>query len=155
MNAKKLIMLLALTAASSVAFSQDVQTGNSGEGKTRQQVVNELNQARAQGLLNFSDADYPVIPAAQSTLSRAQVVAGIQEARKDGSLFADTDYDYPHVAATPSGAGKTRAEVKAGIAMARADGTLFAPDWDYPAVVRAQAEEHFTSATDAKTASHS
>ncbi|WP_394780213.1 DUF4148 domain-containing protein [Undibacterium sp.] len=148
MNAKKIFILLAMAAASSATFAQDIQ-GDAADGKTRQQVINELNDARAQGLLKFSDADYPVLPAAASTLSRAQVVADIQQASKDGTLFSDYDYDYPR--ALPVVASeKSRAEVKAGIAMARADGTLFAPDWDYP-VTHAKTA---TPATHVAVASH-
>ncbi|MFZ6644893.1 DUF4148 domain-containing protein [Undibacterium sp. TJN25] len=150
MNAKKIFVLLAMAAASSVTFAQDVQGDSAAVGKTRQQVINELNDARAQGLLNFSDADYPVLPAATSTLTRAQVVAGIQEARKDGTLFSDYDYDYPRAQPVVASAEKTRAEVKAGITMARADGTLFAPDWDYP-VTHPKMSTHIAAASHTAT----
>ncbi|WP_394780103.1 DUF4148 domain-containing protein [Undibacterium sp.] len=138
MNAKKLVLLLALAAASSVAFSQETTSAQNDGGKTRQQVLDELTQARAQGTLFSSDYDWPTFPALKSTTTRAEVIAEVKQARQDGSLLADADYDYPRIAPIAAGTGKTRAQVKQEVAMARADGTLFVPDWDYPVTSHAQ-----------------
>ncbi|MFZ6648765.1 DUF4148 domain-containing protein [Undibacterium sp. TJN25] len=154
MNAKKLVILLALAAASSVAFSQEISVSPNAAGKTREQVVNELREARQQGTLFSSDYDWPTFPVLKSTLTRAEVVAEVKEARQDGSLLADSDYDYPHISPVAAGTGKTRAQVKQELAMARADGTLFVSDWDYPVVSHPQAGSHAAVAAGASGASH-
>lgn len=143
-----------MAAASSVAFSQDYQGNGPAAGKTRQQVLDELRQAREQGTLFSSDYDWPTPPIVNSNVTRAQVLAEIKTAREDGTLFADADYDYPHVAAIPAGTGKTRAEVKQEIAAARADGSLFVSDWDYPIVSRQQSGAPANVAAGGKNPAH-
>lgn len=71
------------------------------------------------------DRHYPVVAAApgSSSVSRAQVLAELEQARKDGTFDAiDDDSRYPLIAEV--GAPKTRAEVRAELVQAIKDGTL-------------------------------
>lgn len=67
-------------------------------GKTRAQVMAELSDAQAKGLLDFTDSSYPFSLSAQNSPSpqektRTQVVAEINEARAQGLLsFNDSEY---------------------------------------------------------------
>lgn len=70
--------------AGSSAFASDKWLGDRGDNwqdhvvstKTRAQVIAELKEARAQGLIvNGDDPHYPRLPVATSTRSRAEVRA--------------------------------------------------------------------------------
>lgn len=83
---------------------------NSTTPKTRAEVVAELVQARANGELNISDANYPSTPKFVSTKTRAQVIAELEQARARGEVDIG-DAAYPRLPAFVS--SKTRAQVLA------------------------------------------
>ncbi|HEY9573104.1 MAG TPA: DUF4148 domain-containing protein [Pusillimonas sp.] len=100
-----LVASFSLIAGAAQAASLDNATSQS---KTRTQVVAELAQAQAAGLISKNNLDYPVsLPAAQSK-SRQQVVAELAQARISGQLSRNT-LDYPP--ATEPASAKSRAEV--------------------------------------------
>lgn len=94
MKARKLLLLIAtslITVAGTTAYASDKWLGDRGDNweehitstKTRAQVINELNEARAQGMIGARDTDYPVAPAANSTRTRAEVRAEAIKAAKN------------------------------------------------------------------------
>lgn len=125
MNIKHIIAAVSLSTA---AFA-GATAAQADEGLTRAQVRAELVHARAAGLLDQSDAAYPVIPATTSHLSRADVRAQIALARADGTLNV-SDADYPRIV-EPAGT-LTRAQVKADVVAARAAGLLDTSEATYP-----------------------
>ncbi|RXZ34005.1 DUF4148 domain-containing protein [Oxalobacteraceae bacterium CAVE-383] len=83
MYTKKLIALLLLSAsAGAVLADTDVpMSPPSGVSRTRAEVVSELKQAP---LWNANgDANYPVLPVAQSGYSRGQVQADLAASQAD------------------------------------------------------------------------
>jgi hypothetical protein len=54
----------------------------------------------------------------KSTKSRAEVIAEMEQARKDGTLQVGNGSSYPPAPAMASGSGKTRAQVQAEAAQA-------------------------------------
>lgn len=84
------------------------------EGKTRAQVVAELQEARAMGLLSSGELDYPpVIRDTSNSKSRQTILAELAAARKAGTLSSG-ELDYPP--ASPVKSSKSRAEVRAELA---------------------------------------
>lgn len=79
-----------------LGFNGNTASGNSG--KTRAQVQAELEEARAQGLLDFNDSSYgSLIDTINSQTaqekSRAQVLSELNQARAQGLLsFNDSQY---------------------------------------------------------------
>jgi hypothetical protein len=65
MNAKKLTAAVILFAATGAALAQSSEfvapDANFISSKSRAEVIAELNQARAEGLLAFTEYNYPVI----------------------------------------------------------------------------------------------
>ena len=57
-----------------------------------------------------NDNNYPQLPQTVSTLSRAEVLAQVAQARQDGSLLVSEDKQYPQLSTS---SGKTRAQVRA------------------------------------------
>lgn len=91
MNAKKLIALLLLSTSAGVVLADTDTPLNppSGFTRTRAEVVAELKQSPAWDA--NGDANYPVLPAAQSAKSRQQVEAGLaisQADVHDNSLYS-------------------------------------------------------------------
>lgn len=84
----------AIAADKSLGDGDDNWLEHAKSTKTRVQVVAELNEARAQGLLNYDDSSYPILPQPRVGRSRAEVVAELNEARAQG-LLDYTDSDYP------------------------------------------------------------
>lgn len=109
MAINQLAAALFLTVLSGSVLA-DAPNPQSVTPKTRAEVVAELIQARANGELNISDADYPSTPKFVSTKSRAQVIAELEQARARGELNVN-DADYPY--APPFVSTKTRAQVLA------------------------------------------
>lgn len=82
-----------LTAVGSGAFASDKWLGDRGDNwlehvkstKSRAQVIAELNEARAQGLVGYSgeETNYPKAPVVKSTRSRSDVQAEAAEATKN------------------------------------------------------------------------
>lgn len=120
-------------AAGSVAFANDkasdVLADYCQHAKTRAQVVAELNEARAQGLLSYSEADFPNMPKFISTKTRAQVVAELNEARTQG-LLNYSEADFPRIPESVS--TTTRAQVIAKTNEARAQGLLSYSEANFP-----------------------
>lgn len=80
-------------AIAGAASANDKWLGNRGDNweahvtstKTRAQVIAELNEARAQGLVrNGQEYDYPRLPVAKSTRTRDEVRVEMIEAAKNG-----------------------------------------------------------------------
>jgi hypothetical protein len=86
MNAKQLIAAVAVLAATGSAFAQSKESvapdANFMSSKSRAEVIAELNQAQAQGVLAIREDTYPVIKKQAAMRSRADVRAeAIQSAR--------------------------------------------------------------------------
>ncbi|MCX5462879.1 DUF4148 domain-containing protein [Alcaligenes parafaecalis] len=88
--------------------------------KSRAQVVQELEQAREQGLISVAADGYPKVPRGLAN-TRAQVVQELQEAQEAGLLdFADDEYPVLPV----DGTHKTRQQVVQELEQARRQGRL-------------------------------
>lgn len=109
MNTRHLIIAVALAATSSAVLAQNVSQAPV-QGKTRAQVVAELQQAQSQGLVAAGDANYPPSRPFVSTKTRAQVLNELQQARAQG-LVKPGDANYPETPAFHS--VKSRAQVEA------------------------------------------
>jgi hypothetical protein len=120
MKAQKLIAAVSLFLAAGAALA---------DGKTREQVVAEVYAARAAGLLDVTEADFPPLPQTPSTLSRAQVRAETLQAIADGEV-GQTEADFPRIVSQPS--GMSREQVKAEVLAARAAGLLDQNEVNYP-----------------------
>jgi hypothetical protein len=95
MKAHKIFLLVAtglLTVAGSTAFANDKWLGNRGDNweqhitstKTRAQVIAELNDARALGLVGYGQVTaYPSAPVVKSARTRDEVRAEAEEAAKN------------------------------------------------------------------------
>jgi hypothetical protein len=85
MNTKQLLAAIALitvahSALAEASYPPEVPFVST---KTRAEVKAELAQAKAQGLMTYSDADYPPLPAFVSTKTREQVREEAIEASKN------------------------------------------------------------------------
>jgi hypothetical protein len=120
MNAKHLIAVLSLTAATGAAFAAG-PADQAFSGKTRAEVTADLQQAGAKGQLLTSSAAYPFPVAAASTVSRAEVVAAVGAADQKGQLLT-SDAAYPFV--DKSAASVSRADVKAELTQAMEKGAV-------------------------------
>lgn len=92
--------------------------------KTRAQVVAELQQARAQGLLSSGELDYPPAVEQTSTVSRAQVQAQLAAAEAAGQIESGEYADYPANVAASAPSTVTRAQVEAEYAKLASAGQL-------------------------------
>ncbi len=102
-----MISLSLIAGIAQAATSTDVSTT-----KTRAQVVTELQQARAQGLLSNGELDYPPAIASTSSETRAQVVAELHAAEAVGQMSRG-ETNYPPVSANTKTSTTTRAAVEA------------------------------------------
>lgn len=101
MKARKLILLAATTMvamSATIASANDKWLGDRGDNwqehikstKTRAEVIAELNEARAQGLIRGgAEHDYPHQPVAKSTRTRDEVRAEMIDAAKNGTRTVD------------------------------------------------------------------
>ncbi|VVE21180.1 hypothetical protein PCO31110_03178 [Pandoraea communis] len=129
MNTKNIaIVLIAAVASLGAVASNAAENGNNypqvasqGQPLTRADVLADLAQARAQGVIPHGDADYPVYVASGPAMSRTEVKAQLAQARAEG-LMAQNDIDYPVVAS--QGSSMSRTDVKQELARARAAGEL-------------------------------
>lgn|SRR5690606_8786729 len=95
---------------------------------TRAQVLDQLHEAQAQGLVNMGDNQPYPMDTATSTRSRADVINELRLAQAQGLVVAGGEQatlDYPQIA---QGTPKSRTEVRAELAAARAAGQLFFTD---------------------------
>jgi len=88
MNTKHLIAGLLVFAAAGSAFAEIPYPANDHfvSTKTRAEVQAELADARAQGLMNQSDAAYPILVTQKTNLTRAQVQEQLSN-KLDNSLY--------------------------------------------------------------------
>ncbi len=108
--------------ASSSAWAADGSAQVQGQiySKSRAQVVQELEQAREQGLISVAAHGYPKVPQGPAK-TRAQVVQELQEAQQAGLLdFADDEYPVLPAGSTH----KTRQQVVQELEQARKQGRL-------------------------------
>ncbi|AWQ06865.1 DUF4148 domain-containing protein [Bordetella bronchiseptica] len=120
MKAQTALIGFVILASSSLCWAGSVNHATGSQSLTREQVKAELEAARAQGLLNFSDAEYPVIRDTGPGKTRAEVLQELQEAREQG-LLNFSDAEYPVIRNT--GSVKARAEVLRELKKARQEGT--------------------------------
>ena len=101
-----------LTIAAMLAFSTIAGVANAAVDapKTRAQVITELHEAQAQGLVTVGEQAYPVNVAASSSKSRAEVLAELQDAENAGYIVVGEDAQYPAVVQSSD---KSRAQVQA------------------------------------------
>lgn len=112
MNIKNIsVAIVALSfAGAALAAGSDTNQGNA-PGKTRAEVIAELQQARARGELVVGD-DYPgPFTEPVSTKTRAQVIEELKQARARGEVEVEDYNPTAFLIATPS--TLTRAEVRA------------------------------------------
>lgn len=109
--------------------SAAVHAAGVDEGKTRAQVVAELQAAKDAGQLSRGNLDYPPAFSQTSELSRAQVVAERDAAEAAGQISRG-NLDYPPV--TTAGVEKTRSQVIAERNAAEAAGLISRGNLDYP-----------------------
>lgn len=69
-------------------------------------------------------SDYPAYATADSSISRDQVRMQFTQARIDGTLRVDGNFDAPQFTTNASGMGLSRAQVVAAASKARMAGTL-------------------------------
>ena len=119
MNAKYLIAVLSLSAATGAAFADTTAPA----ARSRAEVIAEVQQAHASGQLLTSDAAYPFAAPAASSKTRAEVVSAVADANKNGQLLT-TSAAYPAVAQKTESV--SRAEVKAELKQALASGNVAA-----------------------------
>jgi predicted RNase H-like HicB family nuclease len=107
MNIKKIIAATLLITAAGATFADDAAAMSAPAGKTRAEVIAELKQANAQGLIATNDADF------------------------SGSKPSVAGEKHDRVLAMPAPAGKTRAEVVAELKQANAQGLIATNDADF------------------------
>ena len=101
------------------------------DGKTREQVQQELQAAKAAGQVTFGEQDYPPATVQRTSLSREQVQQELQSAKVAGQVTS-AELDYPPRAAAPESVGKTREQVRDELARAKASGEYTFCELDYP-----------------------
>ncbi|OGS97778.1 MAG: hypothetical protein A3K04_02300 [Gallionellales bacterium RBG_16_56_9] len=114
MNAKKLIVAMAVLATTGSVFAGDINPFPNQEQvvseKTRAEVQSELAQARVQGwIVGGEETNYPEIPT-KSTRSRAEVLAELEQSRKQGWIVGGEEANYPKIQVKST---RSRAEVRA------------------------------------------
>nr|WP_315846113.1 DUF4148 domain-containing protein [uncultured Achromobacter sp.] len=101
------------------------------DGKTREQVQQELQAAKAAGQVTFGELDYPPANATQTSMTRDQVQQELQSAKAAGQVTT-AELDYPPRAAVSQSGGKTREQVRQELAEAKARGEYTFGELDYP-----------------------
>lgn len=109
-----LMISLSLVAGAAQAAHVDAPST-----KTRAQVIAELQEASAQGLLSRGEGDYPLALKTSNSKTRQDVRAELADARMAGTLSRG-EGDYPPE--TPSDSSKTGAEVQAELVAYNAEG---------------------------------
>jgi len=120
------LLLISATVAGTAAQAQDVQAN----ALTREQVVAELQAARAAGELSVGEIDYPPAIAPAESLTRAQVVAELDAARAAGQISVG-ELDYPPAVSQTSSV--SREQVVAELRAARAAGQISVGELDQTA----------------------
>ena len=101
-----LLVSMSLLSAGAYAASPNIEPNNvpfqgvygqvDANAPTRAQVVADLAQAKAAGLVTYGEQEYPVEVAFHSDKSRDQVVAELAQAKANGE-YSFGDLDYPVV----------------------------------------------------------
>ncbi|MBB3214226.1 hypothetical protein FHW67_003538 [Herbaspirillum sp. Sphag1AN] len=80
MNAKQILVSVVLFAAAGAAFAETAYPPETKfvSTKTRAEVIAELKQAQAQGLVTNGD-NYPIVQEPRSSLTRAQVMSTLSQ----------------------------------------------------------------------------
>lgn len=92
MKARILLVGFAILAGSSACWAQEASGHQAAGGQrslTRAEVLQELEEAREQGLLNAPDAEYPVIKDTGPRKTRAEVLLELERARKEGTYTVE------------------------------------------------------------------
>lgn len=107
---KKLIAVISVSIASGITFAHasnmnTLQLAQAEESnypilpsftstKTRTEVMDELQQARENGLVATTDSDYPKLPVVTSSKTRAQVKAELEQSKAsdEGKRFDKEQY---------------------------------------------------------------
>lgn len=120
MNTKSLFTaaLISFSALSGAAFAADTQ---SGADMTRDQVIAEMKEAQARGLISHGELDYPRPATTSDSKTRQEVQAELAAARTAGQI-SQGELDYPRVAASHD--NKTRAQVRAELRDYLASGSV-------------------------------
>ena len=130
---KTLTVFAAALLSAGVLFADGASADTS---KTREQVIAELQQARASGelaALNSEDSANFLQNKTVSTKTRAQVLAELQEAQKSGELAALNSEDSSNFLRSNQPAStKTRVQVMAELKQAQKSGELAALNSDDP-----------------------
>ena len=109
--------------------SATVHAAGVDEGKSRSQVVAELQAAKDAGQISRGNLDYPPAFVQTSELSRSQVVAERDAAEAAGQI-SHGNLDYPPV--MTAGAEASRSQVIAERDAAEAAGLISRGNLDYP-----------------------
>jgi opacity protein-like surface antigen len=88
-------VLSAAMVSLSLAAAGLAPVAANADSLTRAQVVEQLQQARAQGLLSEGQSGYPVQKPADSHVSRTAVLADLAMARANGQLNVSEAQPYP------------------------------------------------------------
>jgi hypothetical protein len=121
---KAFASVLMISASLIAGAAQAATSADAPVSKTRAQVVAELQQARAEGLLSTGEADYPaVVQANAGAKTRAQVESELVVAEAAGQVSTG-ESDYPPLAAQTNASSTTRAAVEAEYAQLAAAGQL-------------------------------
>jgi len=101
-----LLVSMSLLSAGAYAASPNIEPNNvpfqgvygqvDQNAPTRAQVVADLAQAKAAGLVTYGEEEYPVETASNSNKSRDQVVAELAQAKANGE-YSFGELDYPIV----------------------------------------------------------
>lgn len=98
MNVKQLFAAAIVFTAAGCAFAATASPAETQyiSGKTRAEVIAELKQARAEGLMDYNDATYPIQTPVKSTLTREEVIADLKQAHAQGLMnYNDATSAYP------------------------------------------------------------
>lgn len=101
------------------------------QSKTREQVLQELQQARAAGLITYGEQAYPPAFSQLSTKTRARVGEELREAKAAG-LVNNAEQAYPPALLETSSQSKPRGEIRAELDAAKAAGQISFGELDYP-----------------------
>jgi len=101
-----LLVSMTVLSAGAYAASPNIEPNNvpfqgvygqtDANAPTRAQVIAELAEAKAAGLVTYGEEEYPVQQAATTSKSRDQVVAELAEAKANGE-YSFGELDYPIV----------------------------------------------------------
>jgi hypothetical protein len=109
MNTKSIFAatLISFSTLSGAAFAADIQ---SGADMTRAEIIADMKEAQARGLISHGELDYPRAAPSADSKTRQEVQAELAAARAAGQLSLG-ELDYPRVAASTE--SKSRAAVRA------------------------------------------